>query len=373
VIVEVASSVVLDTAFAWLCKRRIDYADSADVWNVRRRWPELKLQLQRDLLHGQYRFSPLRRIQIDGECIELWAALDALVLKALALVLNRRLDFPKSCYHVPGKAGEEKRGAKAAVRHICCGLPSNQFVFRSDIKRYYASIDHAVLLTLVRDSIDDPLLLDLVAQYLHRTVDENCLYSTVTVGISLGCPLSPVMAAIYLEPLDRRMEATGLTYARFMDDWVILAPTRWRLRRAIRIVNETLCELRVEQHPDKTFIGRIDRGFTFLRYWITEKGVTGVAPSAWERFQERVVRLYEQDAPPEEIRRRIGQYVRRWKQWVVSGVREVRGAFEWPDVFPGHIVVSRLRSISNCCVRPDELLSLCLGYCCIQYIGSELG
>jgi hypothetical protein len=85
----------------------------------------------------------------------------------------------------------------------------------------------------------------------------------VTIGISLGCPLSPVMAALYLGPLDRRMEATGLTYARFMDDWVILAPTRWSLRRAIVVVNETLRELRVEQHPDKTFIGRMERGFTF--------------------------------------------------------------------------------------------------------------
>jgi hypothetical protein len=299
---------------------------------VRFRWPELKPQIQDALLHGQYRFSPLRRLQIEGEFIELWAALDALVLKALAIVLNRRLDFPRSCYHVPGKDGE-KRGAKAAVRHICARLLLNQFVFRSDVKSYYASIDHAVLLALVRDHIDDRRVLDLVGQYLHRTVDENCLYSTVTRGISLGCPLSPVMAAIYLEPLDRRMEATGLTYARFMDDWVILAPTSWSLRRAVRIVNETLWGLRVEQHPDKTFIGRIERGFTFLGYWITEKGVTGVAPSAWEAFQEQVVRLYEQDAPQEEILRRIGQYVRRWRRWVLSGVRDAVGeAFQWPVV-----------------------------------------
>jgi len=82
-----------------------------------------------------------------------------------------------------------------------------------------------------------------------------------------------------------------------MHDWVILAPTRWRLRRAVRMVNETLRELRVEQHPDKTFIGRIERGFTFLGYWVTEKGEAGVAPSAWEAFRGRVARLYEEDAP----------------------------------------------------------------------------
>src|ERR1022692_3214709 len=154
------------------------------------------------------------------------------------------------------------------------------------------------------------------------------VYTTVNVGISLGCPLSPVMAAIYLEPLDRRMDATGLTYARFMDDWVILAPTRWALRRAVVAVNETLRELRVEQHPDKTFVGWIKRGFTFLGYWITEKGLTGVAPSAWQGFQERVARLYEQNAPLEEIRRGVEQYVRRWRRWVRSGVGEVSGSLE---------------------------------------------
>jgi hypothetical protein len=53
-----------------------------------------------------------------------------------------------------------------------------------------------------------------------------------------------------------------------------------------------------------------ERGFTFLGYWITEKGVTGVAPSTWEAFQERVARLYEQNAPQEEILRRI--WAIRW-------------------------------------------------------------
>jgi hypothetical protein len=112
------------------------------------------------------------------------------------------------------------------------------------------------------------------------------------------------------------MEATGLTYARFMDDWVILAPGRWSLRRAIRIVNETLRELRVKQHPDKTFIGRIERGFTFLGYWITQKGVTGVAPSAWQGFQERVARLYECTSAPEGFSYSAPLGMRDWRlQW----------------------------------------------------------
>ena len=88
----------------------------------------------------------------------------------------------------------------------------------------------------------------------------------------------------------------------------------------------------MEQHPDKRFIGRIARGFTFLGYWITEKGVTGVAPATRDAFLERAARLYEQNAPLEEIRRGVEQYVRRWKRWVRSGVRDVCVAIVgWAD------------------------------------------
>src|SRR5205823_2798647 len=78
-------------------------------------------------------------------------------------------------------------------------------------------------------------------------------------GISLGCSLSPLMGALYLQPLDERMERLGVFYARFMDDWVVLAPTRWKLRAAIREVNEVMARCKVKQHPAKTYIGRVGR------------------------------------------------------------------------------------------------------------------
>ena len=148
-----------------------------------------------------------------------------------------------------------------------------------------------------------------------RTIYDGGLYEDVERGISLGCPLSPLMGALYLKLLDERVEATGLAYARFMDDWVILAPTRWKLREAIRLVNQTLAELHVEQHPDKTFIGRISRGFDFLGYAFTPAGLE-VAPPAVERCVERVSRLYERGV--ELIH--IGAYVRRWLRWAKSGL-----------------------------------------------------
>ena len=56
-----------------------------------------------------------------------------------------------------------------------------------------------------------------------------------------------------------------------------MAPTRWKLRAAVRCVNQTLAELKVQQHPDKTFVGRLSRGFDFLGYRFSRSGIVGVA------------------------------------------------------------------------------------------------
>ena len=122
-------------------------------------------------------------------------------------------------------------------------------------------------------------------------------------------------------------EGLGVGWAafmtRFMDDWVVLAPTRWKLRRAIKAVNEVMAELRVEKHPDKTFIGRIVKGFDFLGYWFSTSGLR-VARKTVERMVDKVSRLYEQGA--DELR--IEAYLKRWWQWVRSGVDGVLTAGE---------------------------------------------
>lgn len=66
-------------------------------------------------------------------------------------------------------------------------------------------------------------------------------------------------------------------YVRYRDDWVVIASTRWKLRAAIRAVNQVMANLFVRQHPDKTIIGRIAR-------------------QTLERCREHVSRLYEQGA-----------------------------------------------------------------------------
>ncbi len=208
------------------------------------------------------------------------------------------------------------------MREVAENLSDHEFVFRTDVKGYYASINHHILMEIVGQYVKDEAVLALLWGYLRRYVSDGGKFIDITQGISLGCPLSPQIGALFLKPLDERMVELGCFYARYMDDWVILAPTRWKLRKAIKAVNEEMFKLRVVQHPDKTFIGRIKRGFDFLGYWFSPDGLS-IAAKTVERMVDRVARLYEQGA--DDVR--IESYLIHWWQWVRTGVKGVLNRF----------------------------------------------
>ena len=81
------------------------------------------------------------------------------------------------------------------------------------------------------------------------------------------------------------------------------------------MLNQTFDELNLEKHPDKTLIGRTERGFNFLGYFIKPDLLT-VSQEAITRFTHRITQLYEQGADSH----RIGQYVRKWREWFRGGV-----------------------------------------------------
>ena len=83
---EIASESVLNQAYAWLCERGLGWSAHSDVWDASRRWEKTRPQPQAHLPAAAYRFGPIHRFQQGDETIEVWSALDALVLKATALV-----------------------------------------------------------------------------------------------------------------------------------------------------------------------------------------------------------------------------------------------------------------------------------------------
>ena len=101
-----------------------------------------------------------------------------------------------------------------------------------------------------------------------------------------------------------------------MDDVAILAKTRWKLRRAIRLVHHILTGLMMQVHETKRFIGLTIQGFDFLGYSIHPFRRLRPSDESIRRLQERARRLYEQGAPIE----RLWRYVSKWCQWLWGGV-----------------------------------------------------
>jgi RNA-directed DNA polymerase len=315
ILAQLTSDDVLDTAYEWLCRRRRDYSTNANVWSLRRCWPHEKEKIKDELHSGSYRFSLLSRITLkNGEDADLWSARDALVLKVLALVLAMQLPVSRRCTHLKGHGG-----AKYAVREVRDHLPDNRFVLRTDVNSYYASIDHLMLLDQLAVHIRDRRVLNLLGQYLKRTSERGGSFWDYEKGISLRCPLSPLIGTFFLNALDAAAAKLRLSYVRFMDDILILAPTRWQLRGAVKAVNQTLGALRLEKHPDKTFIGRIEPGFDFLGYHFSPAGLA-VAKKTVANFIEKASRLYEQERRAAPAASPLEMYVRRWLRWAGSGL-----------------------------------------------------
>ncbi len=113
------------------------------------------------------------------------------------------------------------------------------------------------------------------------------------------------------------MARLDVRYMRYMDDILILAKTRWKLKKAIRVLNQTFDELKLEKHPDKTVIGRTEKGFDFLGYHISPEGLS-LAKKTVENFISRATRLYEQEPEGGLTSHRLGVYVKRWVRWLDS-------------------------------------------------------
>ena len=183
---------------------------------------------------------------------------------------------------------------------------------------------------MLREHITDPKILDLLHQYIHRCVHKNGEYKRIDSGIPIGCSLSPIMAALYLNKLDcamEKLESKGIFYVRFNDDLVILSPNRYKFRDAIRTVNEIFAELALEKHPDKTFIGKLSHGFTFLGYHFQEFiGITGPSETSINLFTERI----SERKARYDSRGSIQKYVKRWFSYVCGGLNGALNFFLHP-------------------------------------------
>jgi len=174
-----------------------------------------------------------------------------------------------------------------------------RYALKCDVRKYFPSIDHDVLLGLVKLVIGDPRLLNLIATIVdshHDSTDHEwprggSLFDVRTHkrGLPIGNLTSQFLANVYLNPLDHfvKHDLRVKGYARYLDDFVLLGNDRTELKELGERVKKKLGELRLTMHPDKYRLLPTRLGVDFAGYVVFQNGRVRVRTSTARRFQRR--------------------------------------------------------------------------------------
>jgi RNA-directed DNA polymerase len=194
--------------------------------------------------------------------------------------------------------------------------------------------------------ISDKTVLTLLDGFLNHLIDKDSLLIENKKGVPRGSPLSPLIGAMYLQPLDDAMAKLPVRYARFMDDWIAVADTRWKQRRSIRVMNQVLENLKVKKHPDKTDVGRVEKDIDFLGYRLGLKGLT-LSQQTLSRLATNMLQLQEQQVSHP----RLATYWRRFVTWSFSGLHNKINWETWLTAALEYFGRSRLLNLLQLCAK----------------------
>lgn len=160
-----------------------------------------------------------------------------------------------------------QRGCKGALRRVDELLKMGYVhVVDADLKSYFDTIPQDRLMALIRRQVADGRVLALLEAFLQQGVLDGMSRWTPEQGTPQGAVISPLLANVYLDPLDHRMEEQGYAMVRYADDFVILCRSREEAERALQAVQTWVAEAGLTLHPTKTRLVHAEQGFDFLGY-----------------------------------------------------------------------------------------------------------